>query len=110
MYYYGGRVVGWHPRRLALATEWTLTVPGEPEPLAVIRRLRIEGRIVFRAVTWAPTSGGRELIGYYRTGDDAAVGVWRRYVAERSDRHERASRTHGGGERGDGRASPARRR
>jgi hypothetical protein len=93
-------VVEWHPRRLASPVEWTLVVPGQAEPLAVIRRLRFEGRPVYRAVTWAPTSAGRELIGYFRSGDDAAVAVWRRYVAEQTDRHERASRTHGGRERG----------
>lgn len=93
-------MVEWHPRRLASPVEWTLVVPGQVEPLAVIRRLRFEGRHVYRAVTWAPTSGGRQLIGYYRSGDDAAVAVWRRYIAEQSDRHERASRTHGGRERG----------
>lgn len=93
-------MVGWHPRCLAAGSEWTLTVPGHAEPIAVIRRLRFEGRAVFRAVTWAPTSGGRELIGYFRSGDDAAVAVWRRYVAEQSARHDAASRTHGGRERG----------
>jgi hypothetical protein len=100
VYYYGGSVVDWHPRRLVTGTEWTMTVPGQPEPLAVIRRLRFEGRVVFRAVTWAPTSGGRELIGYFRSGDDAAVGVWRHYIAQQATRHAAASRTHGGRERG----------
>jgi len=97
---YGGAVIDWHPRHLVSGTEWTMTVPGHVEPLAVIRRLRFEGREVFRAVTWAPTSGGRELIGYFRSGDAAAVAVWRRYVAQQSDRHDAASRTHGGRERG----------
>jgi len=100
VYDYGDRVIDWHPRRLATGTEWTMAVPGQPEPIAVIRRLRFEGRVVFRAVTWAPTSGGRELIGYYRTGDAAAVAVWRRYVDQQADRHERAASTHGGRERG----------
>jgi len=100
VYYYGGGVVDWHPRRLVAGTEWTMTVPGHVEPIAIIRRLRFEGRHVYRAVTWAPSSGGRELIGYYRTGDDAAVAVWRHYIAEQSARHDAASRTHGGRERG----------
>jgi hypothetical protein len=100
VYYYRGPVVDWHPRRLAAGTEWTMTVPGQVEPIAIIRRLRFEGRHVYRAVSWAPSSGGRELIGYFRTGDDAAVAVWRRYVAEHSARHDAASRTHGGRERG----------
>jgi hypothetical protein len=100
VYDYSAVVTEWHPRRLAAPVEWTFTVPGQAEPLAVIRRLRFEGRAVYRAVTWAPTSGGRELIGYYRTGDDAAVAVWRRYVTAQTARHEQASRTHGGRERG----------
>lgn len=100
VYDYRDRVVEWHPRRLAAPVEWLLTVPGQPEPLAVIRRLRFGGRPVYRAVTWAPRSGGRELIGYYPSGDAAAVAVWRRYVAQQAERHEGASRTHGSRERG----------
>ena len=100
MYDYGVGVVEWHPRRLVLPVEWFLTVPGQPEPLAVIRRLKIAGRPVYRAVTWAPRSHGRELIGYFQDGDAAAVAVWRRYVATQAERHEGASRTHGGHERG----------
>jgi hypothetical protein len=93
-------VVEWHPRRLARPVEWLLTVPGHAEPVAVIRRLRIAGRTCFRAVTWAPTSAGRELIGYYPDGDAAAVAAWKRYIEQNEGRHERASRTHGGAERG----------
>jgi hypothetical protein len=100
VYEYAADVVEWHPRRLATAVEWLLSVPGQPEPIAVIKRLKFEGRVVYRAVTWAPTSGGRELIGYYPSGDDAAVAVWRRYVAQHRTRHEAASRTHGGRLRG----------
>jgi hypothetical protein len=51
-----------------------------PEPIAVIRRVeRVNGNVPvvrFRAVTWAPNSEGRELIGYYRTGDEAASAAW----------------------------------
>jgi hypothetical protein len=100
VYYYGGTVVDWHPRRLATGTEWTMAVPGQPEPIAVIRRLRFEGRPVYRAVTWAPTSSGRQLIGYYRSGDAAAVAVWRHYIDQQAEQHDRASRTHGSRERG----------
>ena len=32
--------------------------------------------VLNRAVTWAPTSDGRELIGYYKTGDEAAQAAW----------------------------------
>lgn len=93
-------VVEWHPRRLVRPVEWVLTVPGHPEPVAVIRRLKLAGRVTFRAVTWAPKSGGRELIGYYPDGDSAATAAWRRYVEQNQQQHERASRTHGGAERG----------
>lgn len=92
MYEYAARVVEWHPRRLALPVEWVLTVPGQPEPLAVIRRLRVAGRTVYRAVTWAKRSSGRSLIGYYPDGDAAAVAVWRRYCDQRQQQHDRASR------------------
>lgn len=51
-----------------------------PDPIAVIRRMeRQNGNLTdvyFRAVTRAPTSEGRELIGYYRTGDEAAEAAW----------------------------------
>ena len=93
-------MVEWHPRNLVLPVEWLLTVPGHAEPVAVIRRLKLGGRVVFRAVTWAPGSGGRELIGYYPDGDSAAVAVWRHHLEQDRARHERASRTHGGRERG----------
>ncbi len=105
MFDYSSRVAEWHPRRLARPVEWVLTVPGHPEPIAVIRRLKLAGRITFRAVTWAPRSAGRELIGYYPDGDTAAMACWRRYVEENRHQHERASRTHGGAERGPAAAS-----
>lgn len=73
-----------------------MRVPGQPEPIAVLRRMRFEGRWVFRAVSWAPTSAGRELIGYFGSGDAAAEAVWRRYVEQDAVRHDDASRTHGG--------------
>ncbi|WP_133766075.1 hypothetical protein [Amnibacterium kyonggiense] len=93
-------MVDWHPRRLVVGTEWTVTALGRSEPIAVIRRLRFGGRTVFRAVTWAPTSDGRELIGYYRTGDAAAVASWRDHVDRQAARHEATSRPHS--ERGRG--------
>ncbi|WP_375407649.1 hypothetical protein, partial [uncultured Amnibacterium sp.] len=49
----------------ALAIEWDVCVSGHPEPTAVIRRLTLQGVERFRAVTWAPSSTGRELIGYF---------------------------------------------
>lgn len=103
MYEYGARVVppvDWHPRRLARPTEWTLVVPGQPEPIAVVRRLIVRGRTAFRAVTWAPRSADRTLIGYFDSGDAAAEECWQRYLERQHDRHEVASRTHGSAERG----------
>lgn len=99
---------GWHPRHLAYPTEWLIQVPGQPEPYAVIRILKIDGRPVYRAVTWARTSGGRQLIGYYRTGDDAAVACWRKYVDDNATRHEQASRVHGGLHRTEAQGLPTR--
>lgn len=83
-----------------VAIEWNVLVPGHVEPAAVIRRLTLQGVERFRAVTWAPTSSGRELIGYYNTGDEAAAAAWRRYVDESQTQHELASRMHGRRERG----------
>lgn len=80
--------------------EWTVHVPGHPEPAAVIRRLKLQGLERFRVVTWAPTSQGRELVGYYPTGDAAAEAAWRRYCDDAQTQHERAAVTHGGRERG----------
>lgn len=80
--------------------EWTVNVPGHPEPAAVIRRLKLQGVERFRVVTWAPASEGRELVGYYPTGDAAAEAAWRRYVDDSQTQHERASHTHGSLERG----------
>lgn len=51
-----------------------------PDPIAVIRKVeRQNGNLqeaFYRAVTWAPSSEGRELIGYYRSGDEAAQAEW----------------------------------
>lgn len=78
----------WHPRRIARPVEWELHNGWPPDPLAVIRRIEIpEGnqvRVVFRAVTWAPTSEHRELIGYYPDGDAASAAAWHHF----HDRHQ----------------------
>lgn len=88
-------------------TPWVLrteeaefVVPGHPEPVYVIRRLKLQGVEKFRVVTWAPTSKGRELVGYFNTSDEAAVAAWRKYCVDARGQHELASRTHGGRERG----------
>jgi len=87
-------------------TEWELRVPGHPEPTHVLRRLKLHGVERIRVVTWAPTSDGRELVGYYPTVDDAAVAAWRHYCDASNVRHEVASRMHGGRERGGPAAAP----
>jgi len=81
-------------------TEWEMRVPGHPEPTHVLRRLKIQGTERVRVVTWAPTSEGRTLVGYYPSGDAAAEAAWRHYCDANNARHELASRTHGGVERG----------
>lgn len=88
-----------HQPYVVTTVEWLFSVPGHAEPVSVIRRLKLQGREVFRAVTWAPTSGGRELIGYYPDGDTAAVAVWRWYCDQQAAQHEAASTTHGSHER-----------
>ena len=99
--------VEWSPRKLAYPVEWFILVPGQPAPIAVIRRVKIRGQICFRAVTWAKESHDRRLIGYYPDGDAAAAAVWAGYVDSRRTQHERAAGTHGGNER-NGRSRSAR--
>ncbi|MFD3447067.1 hypothetical protein ACFDTO_20925, partial [Microbacteriaceae bacterium 4G12] len=47
------------------------------EPAAVVRHLQLGPRRewYFRVVTWAETSAGRELVGYYRTLEEADQSV-----------------------------------
>ena len=80
--------------------EAEMLVPGHPEPAFVIRRLKLQGMERWRVVTWAPTSEGRALVGYFDNADDAAVAAWRKFCADANAQHELASRTHGGRERG----------
>ena len=54
----------WPPIRTA-ADEWVIMRDSRTEPVGVIRRLRFSGQWVFRVVTWAETSEGRELVGYF---------------------------------------------
>lgn len=93
-------MVGWHVRQLAHAVEWEVVVPGQPEPAALIRRVRIRGRVCFRAVSYARQPADRRLIGYYPHGDAAAQAAWRHYCDQRATQHQAASRLHGGRERG----------
>lgn len=95
--------IEWHPRRLARPTEWTIRVPGQPEPIALVRLLHLRGRPTYRAVTWAPSSAGRELVGYFPSGDAAAVAVWRKYVDDTARHDDRAARASVPPGRGSGR-------
>jgi len=58
----------WPPIRIAEA-EWIVMRDARNEPAAVIRAVRIGPRneLFYRVVSWAPTSDGRTLIGYYAT-------------------------------------------
>jgi hypothetical protein len=73
----------WHPSQIARPVEWEMCNGWPPDPLAVIRRIeRPNGNVPlvrYRAVTWAAKSTGRELIGYYETGDDAAKAGWEHF-------------------------------
>lgn len=91
--------VEWHLRRLADPVEWLLRVPGQPDPVGVVRKLTDWQGIRFRAVTWSARSADRTLIGYYPTGDASATAVWEHHLASRARRHEAAARTHGSRER-----------
>jgi hypothetical protein len=79
--------VNWHPWQIARPSEWLMENGWPPDPIAVVRRLEIPNGnhniTRFRVVTWAPTSEGRELIGYYERPEDAAVAAWE----HRGDNH-----------------------
>jgi hypothetical protein len=49
--------------------EWIIMRESKSEPVAVVRIVRMGPRNVsfYRVVTWAPTSEGRTLVGYYVT-------------------------------------------
>jgi hypothetical protein len=70
-------VDNWHPVLAAREIEpghWIMTDPYD-RPYGVIRFLRRGGELGYRAVTWAPESADRKLIGYYRTLRAAAKQV-----------------------------------
>lgn len=105
--YRSGMPVDWSPTAYARPMEWFLRVSESQPPYAVVRRIpkgdpnRPEDW--YRVVTYAPTSEGRELIGWVRTLDAAAqlgwdykcaFDSWRHHMAERraSDEEMTASR------------------
>lgn len=72
----------WHPVNLLEPAEWVLRPIVTDPPVAVVRRIRqraADGQtedVWFRVVTWAPSSEGRELIGWCRTLEAAAAAGW----------------------------------
>lgn len=66
----------WPPIQVG-AGEWIVMRDDKRMPAAVIRALRLGPRdeLFYRAVSWAPTSEGRTLIGYYPTLDAADQAV-----------------------------------
>lgn len=72
----------WHPLLAAVETEpgvWHMIAQFD-RCYAVIRMLRVGGEVGYRAVTWAPRSEDRVLIGYYRTLRAAAAAAHRRWL------------------------------
>lgn len=72
----------WHPILAAQETEpghWNM-VAQYGECYAVVRMLRIDDEVGYRAVTWAERSEDRELIGYYRTLRAATYAAHMRFV------------------------------
>jgi hypothetical protein len=72
----------WHPILAAVEVEpghWQM-VAQYGECYGVVRLLRIDGEVGYRAVTWAGASEDRELIGYYRTLRAAAFATHMRFV------------------------------
>lgn len=62
----------WPPIRVS-GEEWIIMRDSRREPVGVIRTLHMGPRkeLFYRVVTWAPGSAGRELVGYFRTLEEA---------------------------------------
>lgn len=86
----------WHPVTNAQASEWLLRQGTLGGPYAVVRWFAFgdpnRPDVWFRVVTWAPTSEGRELIGWCRTLEAAAAAGWDFHCAEESWRHHLAAK------------------
>ena len=73
----------WHPILAAVETapgEWIMTGDLDRK-YGVIRLLEIGGERGYRAVTWAPTSEERRLIGYFRSFRAAAGATHRLWLS-----------------------------
>lgn len=72
----------WHPVKIAQPIEWELRNGWPPDPIAIVRKLSFQRGsqvdVFYRAVTWAPESDSRELIGYFPTLEIACAVVWER--------------------------------
>lgn len=78
-----GHAAEWHPVLAAVEQRpgcWHLTTPYGTE-YAVLQIVRIGGELGYRAVTFAPTSSERMLIGYYRSLRAAAGHAHRHWLA-----------------------------
>jgi hypothetical protein len=66
----------WPPIRIS-DTEWVVMRNSASHPKAVIRRLDAEAGYppFFRAVSWAPASADRQLIGYFPTLETADLAI-----------------------------------
>ncbi len=68
----------WPPIRIGEG-EWIIMRDSEREPVGIIKIVRIrhrgEERSFFRVVTWAERSEQRELVGYFRTLDEADASI-----------------------------------
>lgn len=80
----------------AQPTEWLLSQGALGMPYAVVRRFAFgdpnRPDLWYRVVTWAPSSAGRELIGWCRTLEAAAAVAWDHRCAAESWRHHMAAR------------------
>ncbi len=88
--------IDWSPTAHARPTEWLMRVTESQQPYAVIRRV-LKGdpnrpEEWFRVVTWAPSSEGRELIGWVKSFDAACALAWDHKCAYESWRHHMAAR------------------
>jgi len=78
----GSYTPNWHPVLAAVEIEpghWQMC-DEDGQPYGVIRIIRLANEVGYRAVTWAPDSAGRELIGYFRTLRASAEAVHRRFL------------------------------
>lgn len=80
----------------AQPAEWLLRQGTLGTPYGVVRRFAFgdpnRPDVWYRVVTWAPTSDGRELIGWCRTLESAAAAGWDHRCAAESWRHHMAAR------------------